>query len=352
MHAARSDEPDLSSGLAPDQDRLVTRRPDAPAWAENLLFSCYDPASRFGVWVHLGTVPDDGEVWEDRVLIVLPDDGGVLSLWSYARNGGSDSAGGGANVTATCVEPFRRWRISVDGRFLQTSHEDMAARPVSDGPKVPVRLDLDVVCRTPVWDAHAEPAGADAMAAQSWASEHLEQLLTATGTLVLPDTEVRIEATGWRDHSRGPRGATMGSAWGGHMIAGGLLPDGRGIGASRYWTTEGQTTLAGGYVVEEGVLRHAVATQVPTLTSLQRAGERLSLVLDGPEGQIDLVLTTVTSAWLTLSRGLPYGVRAVGGQALVYALSFCEAQWDGELFPLYLERSATLSLDTELLENR
>jgi hypothetical protein len=50
--------------------------PDIPAWTENLLFSPYDAVNDVGMWLHLGTVADKWEMWEDRVLVALPGRGG------------------------------------------------------------------------------------------------------------------------------------------------------------------------------------------------------------------------------------------------------------------------------------
>jgi hypothetical protein len=77
--------PQWSSGLDPESERTLAACPEVPAWTENLLFTPYDPIADIGMWLHLGTVADRWEMWEDRVLIALPEDQGVLSMWAYHR---------------------------------------------------------------------------------------------------------------------------------------------------------------------------------------------------------------------------------------------------------------------------
>ncbi|MDT5015787.1 MAG: hypothetical protein QOD39_1947, partial [Mycobacterium sp.] len=98
----------LSSGLSADSERTVLEDPDIPAWTENLLFTPYDPANDIGMWLHLGTVADKWEMWEDRVLIALPEDQGVLSMWAYHRTA-AERQPAGANLEFHCEEPFRKW---------------------------------------------------------------------------------------------------------------------------------------------------------------------------------------------------------------------------------------------------
>ena len=71
---------DLSSGLPEAREATVRTPPDIPGWTENLLFTSYDPQRDIGLWLHLGTVANIWEMWEDRVLIALPEEHGVLAM--------------------------------------------------------------------------------------------------------------------------------------------------------------------------------------------------------------------------------------------------------------------------------
>jgi hypothetical protein len=150
------------------------------------------------------------------------------------------------------AEGFQKWRITFDGFCLRSSYDQMCTGMLAEGPKSHVRLDLDVDCGTPVWDA---ASAGDGMAEQSWAREHYEQLTRVMGRLVVDGVAVDFNGGGWRDHSRGPWGADTLKDWGGHVITGGVLPSGRAFGMCRYWARDGHTMLEDAYVVEDGVLR-------------------------------------------------------------------------------------------------
>jgi hypothetical protein len=330
---------DLSSGLPPEREEVVPARPDVPAWTENLLFAAYDPSADLGMWLHLGTMHWDWEIWEDRALVALPGDEGALSLWAYHRTEPARRPAG-ANLRFECLEPFRRWRVTFDGVGLRTSYDEMRTGRVRDGEKVPLRIDLDVSATTPVWDAHAaseETTGRGSMESQQWASEHYEQLYTASGSVTWgTDREVAFDGAGWRDHSRGPRGGAM-DTWGGHVIAGCVFREsGRAFGLSRYWAPDGSITLEGGYVVENGKLEHARVTGIPPLDALVRDGEKLAFALQRGGQTLDVEATTATGLWTTFSKDMPYGA---ADAASAYAINWGTCDWDGEHGVLYIERS-------------
>jgi hypothetical protein len=335
---------DSGMSLRPESEHVLSAPPEVPFWSENLLFAMQDATSGIGMWLHLGTVPTDWPTWEDRVLIAMPSDEGVLTMWAYHRTEPSRRPAG-ANLAFRCVEPFRRWAIAFDGFCLRTAYDDMRTSLVADGEKVPVSIDLDVECVTPVWDAHTAAelsSGQGSMAEQGWAKEHYEQLYRATGTIRVGDQETAFSGTGWRDHSRGPRGGGTGAPWGGHVILGCLLDSGRAFGLSRYWSPDGTVTLEGGYVVVDGELIHATVIDVPRLTDLRRDGEQVPIALRWPGGELSLTATTTTSMWMTMGPGLPYGVRP-GWPGPIYSVGFAACEWEGESGSVYLERSDPLS---------
>ncbi|MDT5125819.1 MAG: hypothetical protein QOH54_1463, partial [Mycobacterium sp.] len=143
-----------------------------------------------------------------------------------------------------------------------------------------------------------------------------------------------FDGGGWRDHSRGPRGADTLKDWGGHVITGGVLPSGRAFGMCRYWARDGHTTLAGAYVVEDGVLRHVDIVTAPPPAVLARDGETFSFALEA--GRV-IDGTVRSSMWITMGDGLPYGVV---DPVRAYTVSWAEVRCDGETGHAYLERSA------------
>src|SRR5690606_6237232 len=151
---------------------------------------------------------------------------------------------------------------------------------------------LDVECVTPVWDAHASAhsaAGKGEMTDQGWAKEHYEQLYRARGVVRVDDRTFEVSATGWRDHSRGPRGGGTGQPWGGHVIAGCLLPSDRAFIVSSYWRPDGVITLEGGCVIDaDGTFHDAEVIDPPRLTGLHLSGETIPIRLRWSGGEARL----------------------------------------------------------------
>jgi hypothetical protein len=307
-----------------------------------MMFALYDPVSDLGFWLHLGTVPGNWEIWEDRVMAYLPGDGGVLHMWAYHRTPAARRPAG-SNLAFECVEPFRRWRLSFDGIGVLSPYEELRTGRARDGVKQPMAFALEVQCAAPAWDAHQamrETGGRGSMRGQSWATEHYQQLYRATGTVHLPEGDVAFDGTGWRDHSRGPRHGGTGAAFGGHAIVSCLFPSGRAFGLSRFWTPEGAISLDAGFVVgDDGALRPMEVRSVPRLGELRLSGEQVAITLAAPFGaETELVGTTVKSAWMTRNMNLAYGAE-LDGTASILAESFARFEWEGEVGYGLCERS-------------
>jgi hypothetical protein len=347
----RTGSRELSSGIDPLKERSDTVEPDVPFYTENLLFAISDPASDVGMWLHTGTVPNDWTMWEDRVVLTLPQKQGVLSMWGYYRTRPQDKPGG-PNLSFHCIEPFKRWRVTFDGYAHFATEAAMLAGLVPDGSRKRLRIDLDIRCVSAVWDAEAAAAGEHGhgdMASQGWAKEHYEQIHVATGVIQVDDSEISFNGSGWRDHSRGPRGGGTGSPWGGHVIAGGYFPSGRSFILSRYWDPSGRISLEGGcYTEADGAFRLARVSQSPQLRGLIPEGERLEFALRGEEGDLVLDMTTRRSLWMSMTKQLALG-RDLGGPGLMYVVNFGPCRWGGETGEVYIERSNPLNALPESL---
>jgi hypothetical protein len=353
MTATPLTERDLSGGLPADREAIRTEEPDVASWCENMLFALYDPTSDVGLWLHLGTVPNDWTMWQEMNYAFLPGDQGVLSMSSYHRTPPQQRPAG-AGMVFRCIEPFRRWHVSFDGYGMHTSNEAMQAGLATVALSRRFVVDLDVEFVTPAWDMHTAATaetGHGSMHDQSWAKEHYEQLYRARGTVVLGTEELPFDGYGWRDHSQGPRGSTTGAAWGGHVITGTVYDSGRGWGLSRYWTPDGTISLEGGYVVgEDGVMHHAEVTEAPRLRELAMAGEELPIGLRWRGGTLETTITTRRSLWLSMMKPLLVG-KDLSGPGLMYVLNHGTSAWDGELGVNYIERSDMLNAFPEVLHH-
>src|SRR5262249_35159013 len=124
---------DLSSGLPDERDFIVRECPDIPMWSENLLFALYDPDADLAMWLHLGTVPGNWTMWEDRVLVMLPGHGGALSLRAYHHTA-PERRPAGPGLEFRQREPWRRWHVRFDGYGL---HAPEPASLAGGGPAGP-----------------------------------------------------------------------------------------------------------------------------------------------------------------------------------------------------------------------
>ena len=336
---------DSAPGLPPQAESVVEHPRAEPFWCENLLFALYDPRLDIGLWLHLGTVPNDWTMWEERVLVVLPRGEGFLSMWSFHRTV-PERRPAASNLEFRCIEPFRRWRLAFDGYAVHTTEEQMTAGASPPGERRRLVIDLDVDCIGGVWDAAAAASGsrgAGSLDSQGWAKEHYEQLFRASGRVVAGSDEFDFEGAGWRDHSRGPRGGGTGAAWGGHVIMGGAFSSGRGFILSRYWTPEGLVTLEGGALVDgDGRLHYARVESAPRLREFRMSGESLPVGLSFHAGRVDLECVTRRSLWTPMRKKYAAAVDMTG-TGLNYALNFSRCVWDGEEGWVYSERSEMLN---------
>ena len=332
-------------GLAPEAESVLEQAPSEPFWCENLLFALYDPTCDIGFWLHLGTVPNDWTMWEERVLVLLPRGDGFLSMWSFHRTA-PERRPAASNLEFRCLDPFRRWRVVFDGYAVHTTEEQMIAGASPPGERRRLVVDLDIECVGGVWDAAAAASGSHgsgSLDSQGWAKEHYEQLFRASGRVTAGAGEIDFEGVGWRDHSRGPRGSGAGAAWGGHVIMGGLFPGGRGFILSRYWTPEGLITLEGGGVLEDdGLLNYAQVESSPRLAEFVPGGETLPVSLSWDSGRTDLECLTHRSLWTPMRKKYAVAVDRTG-TGLNYALNFSRCNWHGEEGWVYSERSEMLN---------
>lgn len=329
--------------LPPEADLPLASPPPQPLWSENYLFALYDEREEIGLWLHLGTVPTDHHLWEDRIYVSLPD-GSSLSMMAYHATK-PEQAPAGSVMRFTCIEPFHRWRVTFDGFAWQTSDAAMEAGG-EPRHRRRLRMDFEVECVSPAWDARSAQgsAGQTGMAGQSWAKEHYEQLVLARGTFELEGDVRRLQTTGWRDHSRGPRGQKSQDPWGGHVIGGCVFPSGRKFVFSRYWRPDGVVSLAGGMHIDPDGVVHAVkVVDAPRLEALVLRDEHLPIHLCWDGGELATIMRTSASIWIPRERKHLVGRDLHGRLNDMYVLNWGPVDSGGETGYVYLERSAHLN---------
>src|SRR5947207_1274359 len=207
------------SGLPVASEAALVSPASMFRFAENFMLAVYDSEHDLGLWLHLGTCPDDFGLWEDQVLIAMPGVEGFLWSTSYSRTPAARRPAG-ANLAFRCVEPFRRWQVSADGVGVQSPWEEALTGRVRDGGKVLYQIELDTEAVAPAWDNHASAKagpGRGSMEDQAWAKEHYQQLFRVRGRVTIGGRAIDVDAFGVRDHSRGQRGHGY-HKFGGHNL--------------------------------------------------------------------------------------------------------------------------------------
>ncbi len=341
---------DLANGLDPKREYALPSRarPEKYRFAENYMLATYDPKLDLGMWLHLGTCPDDFTQWEEQVLMTLPGDAGFL--WTRGCSRPLDAAKpAGANLVFAVEEPFRRMRVRFDGVGVRTPYAEMMADRVRDAKQELFAFDLLIEARAPAWDNHVSAATGEgargSMAGQSWASEHYQQTFRATGTVRVDGRDMAFDGTGTRDHSRGQRGHKTGE-FGGHNLWSAPFASGKAFGMQRMWTPNGRPTLEVGFVYVDGQFHHTDLVSPPGyLERISLSGDPIELVMRSPAGEHRIRGTIRKSIWITF--GEPWGY-ALGADPDpprgLFAPSFAEFEWDGEIGWGLAERSGRIGV--------
>lgn len=327
--------PPLANGVDPQREYpLVSRPPDnLYRYAENYMLAIYDPRLDLGMWLHLGTCPDDFMLWEEQALLALPGDQGMLWTRSSSRPPPAERPGG-PTMRWEIIEPFARMRVRFDGIGVRTPYAEMMAGRVRDGQQELFAFDLMIEAVGPVWDNHrsaAGSAGRGSMEKQSWASEHYQQTFRATGTVTVDGKPEPFDGTGTRDHSRGQRGHKPRS-FGGHNLWSAPFASGKAFGMQRMWTPEGDATLDVGFVFVDGRYYDTDLLSPPAyIERMALSGEQLELIMRSELGEHRI--TGVVRRTLFCTLGEPWGYQF--GADLdcprgLFAPGFCEFDWDGE----------------------
>ena len=325
-------------GLADADDAPALAPPSAtPNWTENLWWIAHDGKTGMGLMLHLGSTRHDFNVVRQTVMLMLPD-GRVATDVSV---GGFREPGKvrGATLTMEYIKPFREWRVSSNGVTQLATLDELWNNSPRQGPRVPLRIDLKAECLGPVWEAGA---GDDTqhMQQQEWAKSHYQQTIRLSGSIELDGVRHAFDATGVRDHSRGPRDF---GTWHGHALCSAPFKSGRSFGLFSVFGAGGTTALRTAYVVKDGIMERGVPRAIPPL-SRAFLGRNESFTLEIEVGGRVETIKVRTHGGGLLSMLAPYDVtpgiwrERPGGIALGEALASFE--WDGETSYGIVERSA------------
>jgi len=175
-------------------------------WTEHYYFWCYDPATEYGIYIHMGRLLPDSTIWRPVVQIFLP---GQQFLCTTIHGRGEDGIGpGAAPLKLNCIEPHRSWSIHFDGVGARASRNELMNGAIDDRPVEPIRFSL-------LFDGAAPNFGKHIWGDGGVATFHTEQICKVRGHIAHEGRIIHFDGVGARDHSAGPRdyAPVVGDIW-------------------------------------------------------------------------------------------------------------------------------------------
>jgi hypothetical protein len=274
-----------------DADEVLHAVPDIPLWVENYLSQAYFPGAGVGTYVHLGRMSFDADIWDELVLVYLPDDM-FLAARGFGRGGETPRGPSGPGLTYECLEPWRRWRKAFRGPARLIPGEQLRAGAVCDGPHVPVSFDLTYEAMCPVFELGN-------MGEQNWASKHYEQHCTVTGVLTYAGMTIELQGSGIRDHSTGTRDLT---GLENHIWCHAEWPDGRAFCLMYIGNQDGTGRMNHVAICDGSSVRYGhLISDPPLLTSWEQRADNYSMVFDIDGEAIELTAENAEIGAFTLA---------------------------------------------------
>jgi hypothetical protein len=192
----------MSVRLEPHDD--FTHAPsDESNFNESMYFNLYDPAQRLGGFFRIGNRVNEGRA-EMTACIYLPD-GRVAFTFARPSISSNDSFDAGG-MKFGVVRPLEELTVSYDGKLtLLTDPLEMAdpKEAFTSNPAVACSVSLTYTATAPA--VGGEPSSSRERPGEEFARAHYEQLVAASGTVVVGDSSFAVSGFGLRDHSWGPR---------------------------------------------------------------------------------------------------------------------------------------------------
>lgn len=192
-----------------DPEDEYCHKPDAAQnYNESMYFNVFDPAQNIGGWFRIGNRVNEGHA-EVSACVYLPD-GRVGFMFNRPRIANNDELNAGG-MRVQVVEPFKRLRLTYDGKMLLlTNPLEMAhpSRAFKNNPLVDAKVDLDYRAVAPMYGGRpVQQDGSDIPMdpEKSFAKAHYEQHIAGSGSFEIGGQRWEIDGFGLRDKSWGPR---------------------------------------------------------------------------------------------------------------------------------------------------
>jgi hypothetical protein len=327
--------------LSNDREYVFGKQPDDPEMRESVNAWIWDDGVEVGMpRIGIEAVADQWETHDIQVNIAYAD-GRAFKVFQPGKvhdplgSDGRPRLLGAGPLSFELVEPFRHWRMRLDGLAVDTTVEAQIAgiRPDQD-PSTPVEVDIDIRAAVPPWENGALLAEAARVLAEQEEGDQMggprfEQLSRATGTLRIGNDVHEIRGGALRVRRQGIRRI---ATFRGHAWQSALFPSGRGFGYIVYPPREdGKATYNEGYVFEgDGDLVPARVVKAPWLRILQPNGEDVSVVLETEKGTTTINGESIISTFSAIPG-------PTGTPVLQQAIA--RFTWDGETANGMMERS-------------
>jgi hypothetical protein len=333
---------DLTGGLGDDREFVFAKQPENPEMRESVNAWIWDDGVEVGMpRIGVEAVADQWDTHDLQVNIGYADGRVFRVVGSGKVHDPSGPDGrprvlGAGPLSYELVEPYRHWRMHLDGLAVPTTVDEQIAGKVSpEEPSVPVEAHVDIRSAAPPWENGALLAEAARVLAEQEEGDQMggprfEQLSRATGTLRVGDRTHEINGGALRVRRQGIRRLPT---FRGHAWQSALFPSGRGFGYIVYPPRDdGKATYNEGFLFEgDGPLIPAVVVQAPWLHSMEPSGEDVSVVLETEKGTTTIEGRSIISTF--------HAMADIPG-ALVLQQAISRFTWDGESANGMTERSS------------
>jgi hypothetical protein len=170
---------------------------------ESMYFNMYDPAARLGGFFRIGNRVNEGRA-EMTACLYLPD-GRVGFTFARPRISTNDRFDAGG-MRFQVIRPLEELTISYDGPLTLLADPLEMSDPkeaFTNNPAVACSVDLRYTATAPPMGGEREST--DERLGEEFARAHYEQLVAASGSVVVGDQSWAVNGFGLRDHSWGPR---------------------------------------------------------------------------------------------------------------------------------------------------
>ncbi|MDQ1430448.1 MAG: hypothetical protein QOF40_1050 [Actinomycetota bacterium] len=335
---------DLTGGLPDEREYVFAEQPANPDMRESVNVWIWDDDVEFGLpRVAIEAVADQWETHDVQANLAFAD-GRVLGIFEpgavhdpLGADGRPRILGAGP-LSFELVEPFRHWRMHLDGVAVDTSVQaqiDALRSKQSPAARVDVSLDLEIQQVVPPWENGALREDARHVLEHQeegalMGGPRFEQLFRATGTLRVGDEVHDLRGGGLRIRRQGIR--RMARFWG-HAWQSAVFPSGRAFGYIVYpERDDGKPTYNEGYLFEgDGALVPARIVRAPWLRTIEPNAEDVSVVLETEHGTTTIQAESVLSTF--------HGMVPEDGVGLVLQQAIVRYTMDGESANGMMERS-------------